>query len=123
MKKYILTIAMILIANVMYAQHEAIEVVPGSDGELPVTNISKTPDGYTQDQATEIALSAEQPKFTGVDYKLEGNNIIALGYTGIVSILCQDSDSSIFSIDGRKGQSKGVNIIRLSNGKTMKVVK
>ena len=80
-------------------------------------------DGYTQDQATEIALSAEQPKFTGVDYKLEGNNIIALGYTGIVSILRQDSDSSIFSIDGRKGQSKGVNIIRLSNGKTMKVVK
>ena len=41
MKKFLLTIAMILIANVMNAQHEAIEVVPASDGELPVRTPSK----------------------------------------------------------------------------------
>ena len=80
-------------------------------------------DGCIQEQATEVVLTAEKSTVSGVNYTVEGTVIKSTGSTGIISIISPDTESSIFSLDGRKGMSKGLNIIRMSNGKTMKVMK
>lgn len=79
-------------------------------------------DGCIQEQTIEVALTAGQSQVSGVDYKLEGYTIVATGSpSGILSVRSLDADSSTYRLDGRQGQGRGVNIIRLSNGATRKV--
>ncbi|MCR4583204.1 MAG: carboxypeptidase-like regulatory domain-containing protein [Prevotella sp.] len=81
-------------------------------------------DGYTQGQATEVSLTAEQSAVSGIDYKVEGSAIIATGApSGIHSIYQQDATYNVYKLDGRQGQGRGVNIIRMSDGRTIKVMK
>ena len=81
-------------------------------------------DGYTQEQPTEVTLSESKPSASGINYVVNASGTItATGSTvGLTSASKEAMQADYYGVDGRKGKTRGVNIVRMTDGTVRKVV-
>ena len=78
-------------------------------------------EGCTQASATEVSLTAENPTASDVSYIVSAGTINP-STDGISTLGFAPKGFAIFNLDGRQGVSRGLNIIRLSDGSARKVL-
>lgn len=80
-------------------------------------------DGYIMEEATQVTLSAGNHDISNIDYFVEGNTIKRDDPDGINTIAgSQLTSDRYYSIDGRQGKARGLNIVRMSDGTVKKVL-
>lgn len=81
-------------------------------------------DGCTQEQSVEVTLTETQPTATGIDYSIsDDGTILPSGAMTIAGVNAAGSVTGVFySVDGRKGRTRGLNIVRMSDGTVRKVL-
>ena len=80
-------------------------------------------DGCIMEEATQVTLSAGNRNISNIDYFVDGNIIKRDDPDGINTIAgSQLTTDRYYSIDGRQGRTRGLNIVRMSNGTVKKVL-
>ena len=86
-------------------------------------------DGCTQPSPTEVTLTSDNNTVTDIDYHIEDNAIVPGAEsqgaaTGISDFRSSQAVAGIYDLQGRRLNSlqKGVNIVKLPNGKTKQVL-
>ena len=80
-------------------------------------------DGCVQEQPAQVTLTDSQPTASGVDYSVDGTEILATAIRTVTAGQTSDS-AAVYTLDGRKVSTpqRGIHIVRQADGQTQKVV-
>ena len=77
-------------------------------------------DGYTVSTPAEVTLTAENPIVSDVDYEVTDDEVIPVGIHAIAT--SGPAVQGVWSLSGIQSATRGLNIIRMSDGTMKKVI-